>query len=132
MQCTAMGILGNALRLHGESAEALPALEGSLALWRKYFSHNEAAILSAQANLAACFSDLKRFDEALVIKREIYAKDVKSYVRRADTSPTTRARRGRGRDADRPRPRREESAETSRGGAAAVRSKRDGDASRLG
>ena len=117
MQCTAMGILGNALRLHGESAEALPALEGSLALWRKYFSHNEAAILSAQANLAACFSDLKRFDEALVIKREIYAKDVKSYVRRADMSPTDRgdaaaallifrgnkSRRRRGCDVDIPR-----------------------------
>ena len=56
--------------------EALPVYEASLALRRRYWSHDGDIILRAKANLANCHEDLGRHDEALVLKRETYARRV--------------------------------------------------------
>ena len=72
---TAMAALGSALRI-SQCKEALPVLEANLALVRRYWSQSEDAILTAQTNLAACLDELGRDDEALVLKREVYARRV--------------------------------------------------------
>ena len=74
-RCLAIEKLGNALR-GSRPEEALPVLEANLALRRRYWPHAEQAVLAAQANAACCLDDLGRFDEALVLKREIYARRV--------------------------------------------------------
>jgi len=58
--------LGNALR-DSRPEEALQVLEASLALNRRYWSHDEDAILIAQANKASCLAELGRHDEAFVL-----------------------------------------------------------------
>ena len=68
------GCLGVALRVSARPEEALPMLEAELALTLLYYSHDEEAILTSQSNLASCFSDLGRHDEALVLKRAVYAR----------------------------------------------------------
>ena len=52
--------------------EALSVLEVSLALHRRYWSHDEENILSVQANLANCLDALGRDAEALVLRREVH------------------------------------------------------------
>ena len=74
VRCMSMGVLGGALRTSERPKEALPVLEASLALRRRYFS--EEANLVAQTNLAVCLGDLGRDDEALVLKREVYTRRV--------------------------------------------------------
>ena len=71
-----MGILGNSLYRNGKSSEALPVLEANLALVRRYFSRSRETIFSVQTNLSNCLDDLGRNDEALALKREIYARSV--------------------------------------------------------
>ena len=71
-----MGVLGNALRLNRQPEEALPMLEACLALRRRYWPRSVGMILSAQTNIASCLSALGRHDEALVLKREVYARRV--------------------------------------------------------
>ena len=51
-------------------------LEANLALRRRYFSHHAQRIIGAQNNLAICLTSLARHDEALKLKREIYASSV--------------------------------------------------------
>ena len=70
-----MELLGNALR-PSRPEEALPVLEASLALYRRYWSHDERGILIAQNAVANCLYELGREDEALDLEREIYARDV--------------------------------------------------------
>jgi len=72
----ALGTLGNALRFGaGRSEEALPVLEATLALSRRgYWSHKEQRILIVQGNIASTLFDLGRYEEALVLKREIYSR----------------------------------------------------------
>merc|ERR1712094_79941 len=77
-RCNALEVLGRALAVSSRSEEALPVLEASLALNRRYWSHDKRAILIAETNLASCLGDLDRHNEALVLKREIYAKEVAS------------------------------------------------------
>ena len=72
-RCLAVGVLGSALDTNERSAEALPVLEAFLALNRRLWPHAEHAILNAQASLAVCLQNLGRCDEALVLRREIYA-----------------------------------------------------------
>ena len=69
-----MGILGESFMQGADRPEeALPVLEAELALMRRYWSHDEANILSVQTNLSNCLDDLGRHDEALVLKRGTYA-----------------------------------------------------------
>merc|ERR1712129_328270 len=60
----------------GRLEEALPVLEASLALRRRRWSSDENQILIAQGNVASCLADLGRNDEALVLKREVFARYV--------------------------------------------------------
>ena len=71
----AMDTLGGALR-PTRPEEALSVLEASFALRRRFWSHDERAILIAQSSLASCLADLDRHDEALVLKRKTYARDL--------------------------------------------------------
>mmetsp|Transcript_28608 Transcript_28608/g.88505 ORF Transcript_28608/g.88505 Transcript_28608/m.88505 type:complete len:158 (-) Transcript_28608:197-670(-) len=71
-----MQVLAKSLQSRPE--EELPVLEANLALSRRNWPHDEKGIRTAQTNIAACFSDLGREDEALVLKRAIYAKEVTS------------------------------------------------------
>ena len=77
-RCTAMAALGNGLRETSRPDEALPVLEANLALMRRYWSRDKGNIFTTQANLASCLADLGRLDEALVLERDIYAKQVAS------------------------------------------------------
>ena len=70
-----MGVLGDAL-VRSRSEEALPVLEASLALTRRYWSRDEKSILCAQSGLANCLNRLRRHDEALVLQRDVYARFV--------------------------------------------------------
>jgi len=56
--------------------EALLVLEAGLALKQRHWSHDEEAILNAQSNVAGCLTGLKRYDEALRLQREVYARRV--------------------------------------------------------
>merc|ERR1712129_640315 len=77
-RCNSLEILGNALRpLRPE--EALPVLEANLALNRRYWSHDEQAILCAQSSLANCLAELGRESEALALRRAIHAKEVATF-----------------------------------------------------
>ena len=71
-----MGQLGNALNSNGRYTEALPVIEASLAFRRRWWSHEEEFIRTGQCHLAACLGGLGRYDEALVLYREIYAREV--------------------------------------------------------
>ena len=51
-------------------------LEASLALRRRYWSHNEEIILIAQTNVASCLDNLGRHEQALVLKRGVFARRV--------------------------------------------------------
>ena len=74
-RCSALENLGGALR-HSRPEEARAVLEANLALRRRYFSHHAQRIIGAQNNLAICLTSLARHDEALKLKREIYASSV--------------------------------------------------------
>ena len=69
-----MGLLGSVLSDSGRPEEALPVFEAALALTLRYGSQGENPILFLQHNLASCLDILKRHDEALVIRREVYAR----------------------------------------------------------
>ena len=68
-----MEALGTAL---GESRpeKALEVIKTSLALNRRYWSHDENAIILTQNKLANCLHDVGRDDDALLLMREVYAK----------------------------------------------------------
>ena len=68
--------VGNALRENGQAEDALPVCEAALALNRRYWSHDEGAVIGAQANLASCLDDMGQHNKALVLKREIYTRTV--------------------------------------------------------
>ena len=70
-----MAILGCALR-GSRPEEALSVLEGHLAVLRRHWPHEEEASHHSQINRAICLFGLGRNDEALVLRREIYARDV--------------------------------------------------------
>ena len=54
--------------------EALPVLEASLVLRRRYWPLNEKCMLITQTNIASCLADQGRNDEALGLRRELYAR----------------------------------------------------------
>ena len=70
-RCNALGALGDSL-LKSRPEEALPVLEANLALNRRYWPRSKETV-TAESNVASCLDHLGRFDEALVLKREIYA-----------------------------------------------------------
>ena len=72
-RCNAIGTLGSAILKSGQPDDAILVLEASLALRRRYWSHDDNVILITQTNLAVCLDHLGRHDEALVLQREIYA-----------------------------------------------------------
>ena len=76
VRCRSVGILGSAI---SRPEEALPVREANLALTRRYFSRDQDAVLGAQSNLADCIDDLGRCDEALVLRREVYARQVATF-----------------------------------------------------
>ena len=59
-------------------------LEACLALNRRYWSHDQNIILIAQTNLASCLVQLRRHDEALVLRREVFARRVEMMVSRTN------------------------------------------------
>ena len=74
MKSLSLGLVGDSLR-KSRPEEALRVLKAHLASRRRYFWHNEEGILIAQSNLALCLNDdLGRHDEALVIRREVFAR----------------------------------------------------------
>ena len=75
VRCLAMWGLGKA-SCGKNPEEALPILEATLALRQRCFSFDLNSILVTQTSLALCLSDLGRRDEALVLEREIYARQV--------------------------------------------------------
>ena len=68
-----MGILGNALKWGGGSADALRVLEATLALRRRYWSYDVQRMLLVQGNIANCLERLGRHEATLVLRREAYA-----------------------------------------------------------
>ena len=68
-----MSILGSALYEASPPEEVLPVLEANLALFRRYWPH-EQSILDVQTNLAGCLDNFGRYDEALVLMRGIHAR----------------------------------------------------------
>ena len=70
----ALAALGNGLRLNGESEAALPVIEANLALTERYWSRDENAVLAAKANLASCLANVGRHEEALRLRRDVYAR----------------------------------------------------------
>ena len=70
----AMKVLGTALRTNRRLEEALPVLELHLTLTRRFVSDDESAILFSQRDLACGLDDAGRLDEALVLRRTIYAR----------------------------------------------------------
>ena len=77
-RCLSTGVLGNTFRWT-RPEEALPVLEACLALKRRYWSHDEQGILVAQIALANCLANIGRHDEALLLKREVYARWVATF-----------------------------------------------------
>jgi hypothetical protein len=76
-RCASMGVLGNALWQGGERPEdAIPVLEVTLALRRRFWPNDEQNILGVQTNLAGCLDDLGRHHEAVVLKRETFDRQV--------------------------------------------------------
>ena len=71
-----MTFLGGGIFSNGRPEEALAVFEANLVSRRRYWSHREGAILAAQANISSCLGELGRCDEALVLRREIYARRV--------------------------------------------------------
>ena len=71
----AMDVLGSSI-LDSRPAEAVQVLEASLTLTRRHFPHATEAIGAAEINVASTLQSLGRWDEALVLKREIYARRV--------------------------------------------------------
>ena len=74
VRCMGIGVLGDALRASSRAEEALPVLEAGLALGRRHWPHGEQAILVVQNNIAICLSGLARYDEALALRRNLYAR----------------------------------------------------------
>merc|ERR1712129_349535 len=62
--------------LESTICRSAPVFEADLALCRRYWSHDENFMLISRTSLASCLADLGRHDEALVLKREIYARRV--------------------------------------------------------
>ena len=50
-----------------------------MALRRRYWSHDTNSVFIAQSNVAGCLDSLGRFEEALVLEREIYARHVAKF-----------------------------------------------------
>ena len=67
-----MGILGGSLGASGHAEEALPVLGATLAVARRYFSHDSNGVLTAQAEVANCLCTIGREHDAHVIMCEIY------------------------------------------------------------
>ena len=49
-------------------------LEANLALNRRYWSHDERGILNAQDSLGSCLAAVGRDDEAIALRREVFAR----------------------------------------------------------
>ena len=82
-----MQVLAKSLQSRPE--EELPVLEANLALTRRYWSRSKEAMLVAQESLANCLDDIGRHDEALMLRRAIYAGWVA--LRGVSRKETTRA-----------------------------------------
>ena len=74
-RCQAMAHVGGALA-KSRPDEALPVLEAQVALLLRYGSRDMHLVISTQNSLALCHSQLGRHDKALVLRREIYARQV--------------------------------------------------------
>ena len=74
----ALETLGTALGpSHPE--EALPVFQANFVLTLRHDSNNSRLVFGAQCNLANCLELLGQCDEALVLKREVYAKTVAAF-----------------------------------------------------
>jgi len=71
--CYAMQILANALRTVRRPEEALPVIEASLAVLRRFSPPDLEAILTTRINLSGCLLEIGRQDEALALSRDVYA-----------------------------------------------------------
>ena len=69
---SAMNILGGGLDDAGHHEDALPVREAELAMMRR-LGASEVSILAAQNNLANSYYTLKRFEEAVCLRREVYS-----------------------------------------------------------
>jgi len=74
----AMNMLGNGLSEANHHEDALSVGEAELAMKRRVGAP-EASILVVQGNLADTYEDLGRFEEALRLKRDVYARRLMLY-----------------------------------------------------
>ena len=68
----AMTELGNGLFAAKHYEDSLPVREAELAMNRR-FGHGEEAILAAQGNLASTHQQLRRYEEANCLRRDVYS-----------------------------------------------------------
>ena len=73
----AMTTLGNGLLLADHHEDALPVYEAELSMWRRFgFGVDEKALLITKTNIALCYYRLGRHEEALNLRRQVYARGV--------------------------------------------------------
>ena len=72
---SAMTVLANGLGHMGRHDEKLVVLEAELAIEKQYHCHEEN-IVHTRTNMGVCLSCLDRDEEALILRREVYAKSL--------------------------------------------------------
>jgi len=72
----AMNLLGGGLGDANQNEDALIVREAELAMWQR-LGHSESNMLVVQSNLASTYQELKRYDESLRMRREVYSRKVK-------------------------------------------------------
>ena len=71
-----MGLLGNGLQDAKHYEDALSVYEAELSMWRRVGA-SELNILAVQANLASTYEMLRRSEEALRLRRDVYSGNLK-------------------------------------------------------
>jgi tetratricopeptide (TPR) repeat protein len=71
-----MNLLGGGLGDANQNEDALIVREAELAMWQR-LGHSESNMLVVQSNLASTYQELKRYDESLRMRREVYSRKVK-------------------------------------------------------
>ena len=72
MRCNAPLRLGGALQGNGAAELAASVIEAQIGMLQRFWPRDTTSILTSQSKLATCYHDLKRFDEALCLKRAVY------------------------------------------------------------
>ena len=71
-------VLGGGLR-HTDAEAAVAVHEYSISVLRRFWPNNPKAVLSVQTNLANCYQELARDDEAFRLERSVYVGKLSAY-----------------------------------------------------